>query len=70
MPCFCLRCPFGRTHIAPGEGAPREHIDLGPPTTKDLELEGDNDEGLEGGGDFFLLVFIYFNFLPMRARDF
>ena len=28
----------GRAHVAPGGGAPREHIDLGPPTTKDLEL--------------------------------
>ncbi len=30
----------GRAQAASGGGAPREHIVLGPPTTKDLELGG------------------------------
>ena len=44
----------GQAHIAPGGGAPNEHIDLGPPTTKDLELGGvdppPHDEGFGAGG--------------------
>ena len=27
-------------HVASGGGAPREHNQMGPPTTKDLELGG------------------------------